>query len=55
MTLKEYLMDYASPETSRIGEELIAREIEKVPREKVRDIAKRNLAAINDGQRDFRF
>ncbi|MDQ0291624.1 [FeFe] hydrogenase H-cluster radical SAM maturase HydG [Oligosphaera ethanolica] len=55
MTLKEYLMDYASPETRRIGEELIAREIEKVPREKVRDIAKRNLAAINDGQRDFRF
>ena len=55
MTLKEYLMDYASPETRRVGEELIAREIEKVPREKVRDIAKRNLAAINDGQRDFRF
>ena len=55
MTLKEYLMDYASPETRRIGEELIAREVEKVPREKVRDIAKRNLAAINDGQRDFRF
>lgn len=55
MTLKEYLMDYASPETRRIGEELIASEVEKVPREKVRDIAKRNLAAINAGQRDFRF
>ena len=55
MTLKEYLMDYASPETRRVGEELIAREVEKIPREKVRDIAKRNLAAINDGQRDFRF
>ncbi len=55
MTLKEYLMDYASPETRRIGEELIAQEIEKVPREKVRDIAKRNLAAIDAGQRDFRF
>ncbi|MGI5925210.1 MAG: [FeFe] hydrogenase H-cluster radical SAM maturase HydG [Lentisphaeria bacterium] len=55
MTLKEYLMDYASPETRRIGEELIAREVEKIPREKVRDIAKRNLAAIGVGQRDFRF
>ena len=55
MTLKEYLMDYASPETRRIGEELIAREIEKIPREKVRDIAKRNLVAIDAGQRDFRF
>lgn len=55
MTLKEYLMDYASPDTRRIGEELIAREIEKIPREKVRDIAKRNLAAIDAGRRDFRF
>jgi 2-iminoacetate synthase len=55
MTLKEYLMDYASPETRRIGEELIASEVEKVPREKVRDIAKHNLAAIAEGQRDFRF
>lgn len=55
MTLKEYLMDYASPETRRVGEELIAREVEKIPREKVRDIAKRNLAAIDAGQRDFRF
>lgn len=55
MTLKEYLMDYASPQTRRVGEELIAREIEKVPREKVRDIAKRHLAAIDAGQRDFRF
>lgn len=55
MTLKEYLEDYASEETKRIGEELIAREIENVPREKTREIAKRHLAEIADGQRDFRF
>lgn len=55
MTLKEYLMDYASEETRRIGEELIAREIEEVPTEKVREIAKKHLQEIEAGQRDFRF
>jgi 2-iminoacetate synthase len=55
MTLKEYLEDYASEDTKRIGEELIAKEIEKVPREKTREIAKRHLEEIAQGQRDFRF
>lgn len=55
MTLKEYLEDYASEDTKRIGEELIAREIEKVPREKTREIVRRHLEEIANGQRDFRF
>ncbi len=55
LTLKEYLMDYASEDTRRIGEKLIAEEIEKVPREKTREVARRNLAAIEQGKRDFRF
>lgn len=55
MTLKEYLEDYASEDTKRIGEELIVREIEKVPREKTREIARRHLEEIANGQRDFRF
>ena len=55
MTLKEYLMDYATPETRAIGEKLIAEEIEKVPNEKIREIAKRHLQEIENGQRDFRF
>lgn len=55
MTLKEYLEDYASEDTRRIGEELIARELEKVPREKTREIARRHLEEIAHGQRDFRF
>ncbi|EET60967.1 iron-only hydrogenase maturation rSAM protein HydG [Marvinbryantia formatexigens DSM 14469] len=55
MTLKEYLIDYASEDTRRIGERLIAEEIEKVPREKIREIARRNLAEIEQGERDFRF
>ena len=55
MTLKEYLMDYASEDTKKIGEALIAREIDKVPRDKIREIAKRNLRDIEQGKRDFRF
>ena len=54
MTLKEYLMDYATPETRAIGEKLIAEEIEKVPNEKIREIAKRHLQEIEHGQRDVR-
>ncbi len=54
MTLNEYIEDYASPETKRLGEELIAREINNIPREKVRNIVVKNLEAIKDGRRDFR-
>ncbi len=56
MTLQEYLEDYATPETKKIGEELIAREIQKVPDEKRRQRAIDYLKQIKDGgKRDFRF
>lgn len=55
MTLKEYLEDYASPDTKRVGEALIEKELLNIPRERTREIAIENLAAIEKGQRDFRF
>ncbi len=55
MTLKEYLMDYASKDTIDIGEKLIAKEIEKIPNDKVKEIAKNHLKDIEIGKRDFRF
>lgn len=55
MTLKEYLEDYAGPETRRVGEELIARELPHIPKEKVRSITQERLEKIHNGQRDFRF
>ena len=56
MTLQEYLSDYASEETKRLGEALIAKEVEHIPSAKIKEIAKRNLQAIAEGnQRDFRF
>jgi 2-iminoacetate synthase len=55
MTLKEYLMDYASEETKAIGEKLIMKELDKVTNPRVRERAAQNLIDINDGKRDFRF
>ena len=55
MTLKEYLMDYSSEETRRIGETLIEKEIGSIPKEKVQQIVRDNLAKIEQGVRDFRF
>ncbi|MDR3161627.1 MAG: [FeFe] hydrogenase H-cluster radical SAM maturase HydG [Spirochaetaceae bacterium] len=54
MTLKEYLMDYAGPETYRAGEKLIEKELETIPKDKIRDLVRTNLANIQNGQRDFR-
>ncbi len=55
MTLKEYLMDYASEETKAIGEKLIQAELENIPKEKVKEIAADHLKKIEEGIRDFRF
>ena len=55
ITLKEFLMDYASEETKKIGEELIKAEIEKIPKDKVKEICRDHLAKIEEGIRDFRF
>ncbi len=55
MTLKEYLEDYASPETKEIGEKLIEKELEVITNPKVREKAKEYIDNIHSGQRDFRF
>lgn len=55
MTLKEYLEDYASPETKALGEKLIMKELDNIPREKVREITLKHLTDIHSGYRDFRF
>lgn len=55
MTLKEYLEDYASPETKEKGLKIIEKEIEKVTNPKVKERAKQNLIDIEKGVRDFRF
>lgn len=55
LTLQEYLSDYASDETRKIGEALIDREILNVPDLKKREKALDYLSRIRNGERDFRF
>ena len=55
ITLKEYLVDYASDETKKIGLELIEKELNKIPNEKVKTTAKSYIDKIESGERDFRF
>ena len=54
MTLKEYLVDYASPKVKELGDELIAKEIFNIPNEKVRALVEKHLKDIELGERDFR-
>ncbi len=55
MTLKEFLMDYASADTRAKGEALIEKEIDGIGSEKVKDIVRKRLVKIENGERDFRF
>ena len=56
MTLAEYLEDYASAETKKLGYEMIERELKKIPNPKVMNTARENIEAIrNSDRRDFRF
>ena len=55
MTLKEYLEDYASEDTRKIGEALIEQELKKIPNPKVQKIAYEHIHDIAGGKRDFRF
>ena len=55
MTLKEYLMDYASEDTKRIGEELISKELNVITNPNVKEQCAKYLNEIANGKRDFRF
>ncbi|MBE3588233.1 MAG: [FeFe] hydrogenase H-cluster radical SAM maturase HydG [Thermoanaerobacteraceae bacterium] len=55
LTFKEYLMDYASPETRRIGEETIARHLNYIENPAVRRETMARLEMIAAGARDLYF
>lgn len=55
MTLKEFLMDYASEETKAKGDALIKERLEMIPNEKVRVTCREHIEEIEKGNRDFRF
>ncbi|MDD6033424.1 MAG: [FeFe] hydrogenase H-cluster radical SAM maturase HydG [Oscillospiraceae bacterium] len=56
MTLTEFLTDYASEETRKVGYPLIEKELTRIPKEKVRQIAREHIEDIKaSNRRDFRF
>jgi len=54
LTFKEYLIDYASPETRDAGDKLIEKRMENVP-ENMRDTVRERLKEIENGGRDLYF
>ena len=55
MTLKEYIMDYASEETKKYANDLIEKEIQNIKDEKIKNTVKARLKLIENGDRDFKF
>ena len=55
LTFKEFLMDYATPETKQIGEDTINKHLKMVGNRSVKDKAVKRLAQIGMGTRDFYF
>ena len=54
MTLQEYLMDYASPETKEIGEKVIREQAANIPNPEMKEKTSQWLERIRNGERDFR-
>jgi 2-iminoacetate synthase len=53
MTYLEYLVDYASPETKRVGDELIARLVKETGENGTRHLLEERLTKIRNGERDL--
>ena len=55
LTFKEFLVDYASPETRSAGEDVIRMHLDKIPSPKMREEIQKRLAKIEAGERDLYF
>lgn len=55
LTLKEYLMDYASPETKAIGEKTIEKHLADISNPTMREHTIKKLKSIENGERDLYF
>lgn len=53
ITLMEYLIDYASPQTQKLGEQLINSEINKINDDKIKKLTLDYIDKIKGGKRDF--
>ena len=55
LTLEEYLLDHGDEETTRLGRELIAKEIELIPSPEIKKMTKERLEDLKQGKRDLYF
>lgn len=55
LTFKEYLLDYASPETRQVGEKAIEQFLLEIPDQGTREETRRRLLRIEQGERDLYF
>ena len=55
LTLKEYLVDYASTKTKANGEAVINEQLKHIPSPKISEKTREYLQQISEGKRDFRF
>lgn len=55
VTLKEFLVDYASDETKKVGEEFIKKELDKISNETLKETLIKNLQEVEEGARDFKY
>jgi 2-iminoacetate synthase len=55
MTFKEFLLDYASPETRAIGERVIQDYLAAIPNAKLQRLTTERLQHIEEGKRDYCF
>lgn len=53
LTFKEFLLDYASEETRKIGEKTIAEHVEQIPNPKIRSETKKRIKKLEQGERDL--
>lgn len=55
LTFKEYLIDYADPETRAVGEETISKHLKEIKSEQIRKITEERLKQLEAGERDLYF
>ena len=55
LTFKEYLIGYGSDHLRKLGEKVIADEVEKIPSDKVRELTKERLKKLEEGAQDLYF
>jgi 2-iminoacetate synthase len=55
LTFKEFLLDYASEETKKIGDEAIQKHLKMIPRPHIRKETEDRLKRLERGERDLYF